>query len=220
MGRVYIVHSMEEAGASRWAPWWLLLLTRIFSCGGLFGLAVYWAIWEPVFFIHHIYNFGAALSFFLLVICTALHANGTNHTAFPTVALLIHGIIAVFSAFITASYIIMIFSRNFIYITTGFVPLILYILDILVMQSCMRLRYRCAFIAWFTGLISDVIILTRLGFGARSQISIADWLVIRLGVLGGNVVLCILGAFVSLFISLPVIAITRIRWPCFKEPES
>lgn len=76
--RLVVVHEMKEAGASRWAPWRIFLTTRLLSADGLFGLALYLKIQAPVFFMGHIYNFGFAVAFLLLVVCTALYVKWFN----------------------------------------------------------------------------------------------------------------------------------------------
>lgn len=203
--RFAVVHEYNEAGTSRWAPWWLLLLTRLLSCGGLFGVAIYWVIQAPFFDMVHIYHFGIALSFFLLMVSTALHEKGLQKPAFQTATLLIHGIFAVLSLFTAASSILLLILGSTFYIT-GFIPFVLYIFDILVMQSRMRLRYRCAFIGWFISLVWDVIVMFSRGAGRTFQSSNAGWFA--------------LGHFILLFMSFPVIGITRIQWCCFKREQN
>lgn len=203
-----VVHSMEEAGTSRWAAWWLLFLSRLLSFGAIFGLALYNVIFEPYFNTTHIYNFCAALSFFLLVVCTALNEKGSNNTHFATVTLLLHGIFSEFSFYTFASVILIAASHGSTFygpvLILQLIPFVLYLFDILAMQSRMRLRYRCAFIAWIISFVADIVFAVAT-YGDLVQFG---WGYIALA------------ALILLLLSYFVIAITRIRWPCLREGDS
>lgn len=194
-----VVHTMSEAGTSRWAPWQLLLTTRLISCGGPLGLALYLMIREPYFCMSHVIHFGATLNFLPLAATTVLDAKGSTNKAFPTVTLLIHGIVSVFSfgLFVTM------FARmanSTSEGSAGFIPFIAYFFDVVVIQSRMHLRWRCAVIAWAIDIVGQLI-LSATRYGSRLS--------------GYNFGGIILVAFIELCVLMPPIAITHIPWCCF-----
>lgn len=217
--RFVVVHTIKEAGESHWAPWWLLLITRLLSCASLFGLEMYSVMRGPLFnvphidtkygviYIRRIYHFGSAFTFFLLVICTALSVKGSNIVAFPTLTLQLHGIFSVLSLDMLASLVVLLFTKG-LFFTTAFIPFALYLFDILVMHSRMRLRYRCAVIGWFFTVLFDLFI-----FLTKTNTTVSTIQGSQVGWMAGR-------SLILLVLSLLAIGISRIRWPCFKESQS
>lgn len=90
--------------------------------------------------------------------------------------------------------------RKDIYWPTDSIPVALYLFDILIMQSRIRERYRCVFIAYFTATVITIVIVAD-----KPRSKPRRWV--------------FLVAFILLVIAQLAIAITRIRWPRFKEPQ-
>lgn len=205
--RIFVAFSMEDAGASLWAPWWLLLITRISSSTGLFTLGALPLIREMRFDFCYVYIFGLGFSFVLLSICTAINREGRdiNNTAFPTTSLMLHGIFAVLSVHIFTVFGFKLIFGAAVFNPMGYIPLFLYLFDILIMQSQMRLPFRCAFIGWFFAVLGNVTVAVSDPTKGYQGPPIR-WFAIVYGVL--------------LVPSIFVIAITRIPWCCCKETQS
>lgn len=156
--RLIVVHSMEEAGESRCASWWLLLITRSLTTAGLLVTGI-WTFYFFTFYIAMLHHFGSTLWFLFPAISTNLPRKGSDNQVFPTVTLVLHGIFTVASSYYVGMLgADLIFKKPFEFVASTPFPFRFYLFDVLVMQARMRLRYRYAFVATFFDTLTDVIV--------------------------------------------------------------
>lgn len=215
--RLIVEHSMKEAGESRWARWWLLLTTRILSSAMILGSGIvgYIAISRPVsplsFAATLPFNFGPGLSFLFLTICTILHKKGSEKVTFPTLTLVIHAIFLVTSAYGFAHVMSTLIFNVPDYFSPENYPIGLHLIDVLVMQARIRLRFRYAFLGTVLRTVIDVIVFVSVPkkyFDGTIMVPFAP---------GSLIAYFAVKAGITLALGLFVIGLTRIPWCCCKE---
>ena len=141
-------HDMREAGESRWAHWGVLFATRLLSGLTFVALTALTillsgrtktvpALAGLIF---------SALTFPALAICSCfqgVNARASRKPVFSSAAVFSHSITASLSVFLITDFIVFAstdgFERELLILLS---PFIAYLLDVIVMQSRIRLRYR------------------------------------------------------------------------------
>lgn len=219
-GRVFAAHTLSEVATSGYAcvPWWLMSLTRGASACGLLVLGVILNIRSQFAGASFFVVFGLSATFLLLALSGPVYARGKrfNSRVFPTAI----GIFHTFFAAIAAFHLVDLVARlalparyshwggpiSGIQILAVVVPVALYLVDVLVIQASIRLKYRyaaAAFVLYFLMWTAFYFVLENSGKARRkSKSSIAVWAVISIA---------------YLIMSQVVAAVSRISFCCFKN---
>ncbi len=168
---------MREAGESRWAPWGLLFATRLAFAFVLIvvgGLDLFPGIMASIFPTSSI-DYGLARKFFraltflatgltytLLAGCTMIVACGrraAKGVLYPSFAVFMMGLTAPFSWYMIAEFVEAIVIRGVFgwEMLRLLLPLFAYSVDVLLMQSKVRLRFRYAFYSFLLYVLYNVL---------------------------------------------------------------
>ncbi len=208
---------MREAGESRWAPWGALFATRLVSGLTCIALVVLLALgfsWTQNLVLLGGLGF-TGLTYLGLAACTFLQGRGaraSRKSGFSTAVVFLHSITAAISVFFIAEFAGVVLAYNIQYF--GFhassliilTPFMAYLLDVLVMQARIRLRYRYALFFLILSTLYIVIVIAVVGVRCPSCLS---------GPLIGALVGIHIG--VGCVAALLAVLLTRISWPCFKH---
>jgi len=183
---------MEEIATSSFpcVPWWLLTATRALSAVGLLVLGILLHVNYPYAGASFFVIFGLSATFLLLALSGPMYSCGKafRSRVFPTVIGIFHCIFAVFCAY----QVVDLFARfalpsqyNWggpvaaIEIIAALVPVALYLIDVLVLQANIRLKYRyacTAFVLYFFMWTAFYFVLENSGKVRRkSTTAIAIW---------------------------------------------
>ncbi len=202
---------MREAGGSRWAPWAALLATRLLSgltCITLAFLLTLGFIWvsSPAAYVTLWFS---GITYFGLARCSYLQGQGeraSRKSAFSTAFVFLHSITAALSVFDISEFVLLAigwFNPNSLIILT---PRLAYLLDVLVMQACIRLRYRYSLFFLVLSTLFTIIMFLISDVRCWSCLDLA-----RIGAfVGFNIGIGFVASLIAVFL-------TRISWPCFKN---
>lgn len=171
-----VYHNTKEAGESRWFSWKYLMATRIVSSVTLLILG-YLNVSRTLPFTRSVEHHMLVMTVFLicgvtqanLAVCSGFSARNSLYDSFSSVTVVVHGIMAAF-LFLPIPLIIesAIALKYFPSIELLLLlPLMFFLLDIFVMSSRIRLRYRYIFIAFVIYTIYAGVAIA-LGFSACS----------------------------------------------------
>ncbi len=207
--KVICQHGIREAGESRWASWRLLFTTRL-----LYGLtfATLFVLSTVVFRDRStIIPLGlSAVTFLGLAICTFLQGNGakaSRKSGFSTLVVFLHSATASISVYLIVGFLVIV-ARGLFYpsLLILLTPLMAYILDVVVLQSRIRLEYRYSLFWSALNLAYTVIALIVLGFSCQNCVHIGYGTPIA--------VLVLIQILVGYIASIIAVWLTRIPWPC------
>ncbi len=214
--RLVVQHDMREAGESRWAPWAALFATRLLSSLTCIAMVVLLALGYSRLssLASYVGLCFAGLTYLGLATCTFLQGKGaraSRKSGFSTAVVFLHSITATLSVLLIAEFITIVIFTHY---NIGFdpssliilTPLVAYLLDVLVMQARIRLRFRYCLFFLISAALYTIIEIVVLRVTCRNCLYgfVAVWSV------GFN-----LG--IGLVASLIAVLLTRISWPCFRD---
>lgn len=139
------IHSMEAAGGSHWAPWWLMVVVRLLAAGVSLMLAVWCVVYETVgLYLLTAACFGTFISFTLLAVCAALCESKSKARGLPTAAVVLHAFAITWCAY-SLPAMVTIGVRRFYGPAAWliFIPIGFFLLDTLVLQA--RFEWVCVY---------------------------------------------------------------------------
>ncbi len=207
------LHDMREAGESRWAPWTALFATRLltgFICITFLTLSAL-----KFYFVRSVVTLAtlgfSSLTFLALSICTYLQGTGaraSRKSGLSSVVVFLHFITAALSMFIISEFVALIVNRGFHpqYLVLV-LPLAFYLLDVIVMRSRIRLRYRYALFFTIVSTLYNVI-----------GLLVVVFVLCPSCIGGGSIGIAVLISLaLALFSSLLAVWVTRMSCPCLKK---
>eukprot|EP00171_Calliarthron_tuberculosum_P001327 IDg1327t1 len=194
--RLFGGHTVAEVGLSRWAPWWLLLLTRLASCGGILFLAILPTVVTPLLVspsLEYISMYITALTYLLLAMSSVLAMRGWESNLFASILVPLHHFGSTTALLTGAFSLIFLLMNSFFLIPTlvyGGIPIALFLLDSFILQTQVRFRYGYMVIPIvahiIAALITIIVYVTRVAFVISSSV----WgLLLTFAILAGALVL-------------------------------
>lgn len=198
--RIFATHTFEEISTSSFPclPWWMLCATRALSSVALLVMGILLNIGYPFSGASFFVIFGLSATFFLLALSGVIYSTGKKFLSrvFPTTIGIFHCTFSVFCSFrvvdILARFALP-SQRDWggpvtpIEVVVALVPVLLYVVDVLVMQARVRLRYRyacMAFVLYFFMWTAFYFVLENSGKVRRkSTTAIAIWAAISVAYL-------------------------------------
>ncbi len=209
------VHDMREAGESRWAPWGALFATRLFSGLTCIALVILMAIrFQWMLSIHSLAGLiFSGLTYLGLAACTLLHGTGaqaSQKSGFSTAVVFLHSITAALSVLLILEFAGIAddyqhggFNPDSLIVLT---PFIAYLLDVLVMQARIRLRYRYSVFFFLLSTVCTIVWIVILAVRC-----VNCFLFPLVGLLVG------INMGIGLIASLIAVSLTRISLLCLKN---
>lgn len=144
LGKFVGKHTSEELGGSYWGwmPWWGMMVWRLLAGGSCIGLGVFLALDRLLLVVYlMIASFFMGITFILLAVSTAMYARGRDSIHFSTNALVLHTNAVSYAVCLAPTAVLLAIRANWNVILLVFFPISIFLADVLIMLSRIRLNF-------------------------------------------------------------------------------